>query len=84
MNTTVGLFGVLDLARMLTAGETANEDIGQALVLGIGRGPYLVLPFLGRQLRDLGGYVGDRCANPFVEPFSVLDDWEWPPGLHCG
>lgn len=80
VNTTVGLLGVLDLASDVDGLEKPpNEDIGQALaVWGIGEGPYLVLPFLGpSNLRDLGGYVGDRAVNPLQEPFTVVDDWEW-------
>lgn len=56
-----------------------KEDVGQAFgSWGIGEGPYLVLPFLGpSNLRDLGGYIGDRSVNPLQEPFSVIEDWNW-------
>ena len=80
VNTTVGIFGVLDLASDVEGLEKPpTEDIGQVLgAWGVSEGPYLVIPFLGpSNLRDLTGYVGDRCVNPLQEPFTVLDDWEW-------
>lgn len=55
-NTTIGLYGLIDVAGMMGA-EKANEDFGQTLgYWGIGGGPYLVLPFLGpSNLRDATG-----------------------------
>ncbi|MGB0408918.1 MAG: MlaA family lipoprotein [Opitutales bacterium] len=63
-----------------------SEDIGQALgSWGMGEGPYLVLPLLGpSNLRDIGGYVGDRAVNPLQEPFSLIDDWAWEVRLGIG
>lgn len=47
VNSTLGLFGVIDLASDLGL-EKHNEDFGQTLGRwGVGSGPYLVLPFLG-------------------------------------
>lgn len=80
INSTVGLLGVFTPADQLEGFEPIpKEDIGQAFgSWGIGEGPYLVLPLLGpSNLRDLGGYVGDRAVNPLDEPFSVIHDWNW-------
>ncbi|MGB0416111.1 MAG: MlaA family lipoprotein [Coraliomargarita sp.] len=87
VNTTVGLFGVLDLASQVDGLEKPpKEDIGQALgSWGVSEGPYLVIPFLGpSNLRDFGGYLGDRCVNPWQEPFTVLDNWEWKLAYSVG
>ncbi|PDH30147.1 MAG: VacJ family lipoprotein [Puniceicoccaceae bacterium MED-G30] len=76
VNSTVGLFGVLDPASGMEGLEKIdNEDVGQALgSYGIGEGPYLVLPFMGpSNVRDLIGLLGDRSISPWVEPFSILD-----------
>jgi phospholipid-binding lipoprotein MlaA len=80
INSTVGLAGVFTPAdRVDGFAPIPKEDIGQALgSWGVGEGPYLVLPLLGpSNLRDLGGYVGDRAVNPLEEPFSLIDDWNW-------
>jgi len=80
MNTTVGIAGVFTPADKVNGfAPIPKEDIGQALgSWGLGEGPYLVLPLLGpSNLRDLGGYVGDRAVNPLKEPFSLIDDWNW-------
>lgn len=80
VNTTVGIAGIFTPADSIDGLQSIPpEDIGQALgSWGIGEGPYLVLPLLGpSNLRDLGGYVGDRAVNPLKEPFSLIDDWNW-------
>lgn len=80
INTTVGIAGVFTPADKVDGfAPIPKEDIGQALgSWGVGEGPYLVLPLLGpSNLRDLGGYVGDRAVNPLKEPFSLIDDWNW-------
>lgn len=47
VNSTVGLFGVVDVASDLGISKH-NEDFGQTLGRwGVGSGPYVVLPFLG-------------------------------------
>lgn len=71
INSTVGLYGLIDVVGLM-GGEKANEDFGQTLgYWGIGRGPYLVLPFLGpSNLRDSGGRVVDAQYDPIraIEP----------------
>lgn len=47
VNSTMGLFGVLDVASEMQI-ERHSEDFGQTLGRwGVGPGPYLVLPFFG-------------------------------------
>lgn len=66
-NSTLGVFGVFDIATHLGVPEEHSEDFGQTLaVWGVGEGPYLVLPLLGpSNLRDTAGLPVDFYANPF-------------------
>lgn len=56
VNTTVGFFGIFDVASNLGL-KKHNEDFGQTLgYWGVESGPYLMLPFLGPStVRDAGG-----------------------------
>lgn len=65
LNSTVGLFGVFDVATPLGL-EKHNEDFGQTLgYWGVASGPYLVLPLLGPStVRDSVGLVGDYFTDP--------------------
>lgn len=56
VNSTVGFFGVFDVATYIGLPKH-NEDFGQTLGFwGVGTGPYLVLPVLGPStLRDTAG-----------------------------
>jgi len=65
VNTTVGFFGVFDVASRLGL-EKHEQDFGLTLGnWGIGNGPYLVLPFLGPStVRDTVGYVVDIYTDP--------------------
>lgn len=67
-NTTVGLFGFIDVATPMGMPKH-NEDFGQTLgYWGVGSGPYIVLPFLGpSSLRDGTGLVVDWQADPLNE-----------------
>lgn len=71
-NSTVGLFGLIDVARGLGVPKQ-NEDFGQTLGhWGLGPGPYLVLPVLGpSNLRDGTGRVVDAQYDPLDE---ITDD----------
>jgi len=63
INSTLGLFGLFDLAGQL--GHPAHkEDFGQTLaVWGVGEGPFLMLPLLGPStLRDTAGLAVDMLA----------------------
>ena len=80
VNSTAGIAGFLTPADSVAGLERIDsEDIHQVLgAWGIGEGPYLVLPLLGpSNLRELGGWFGDRAINPGSQPFTVLDEWEW-------
>jgi len=70
VNTTLGVFGVMDPATKLGV-EKHNEDFGQTLGRwGLGDGPYLVLPFIGpSSARDTVGWVGDI----YTWPITYLD-----------
>ncbi len=65
INTTLGLYGVLDIAT--EAGIAKHkEDLGQTLGhWGVQPGPYMVLPLLGPStLRDTAALPGDLQASP--------------------
>jgi phospholipid-binding lipoprotein MlaA len=64
INSTVGLYGVLDIATELKL-ERHSEDFGQTLgYWGVPSGPYLVLPLLGPStLRDTASFPVDSKGN---------------------
>ena len=64
VNSTVGLYGVLDIATELKL-ERHSEDFGQTLgYWGVPSGPYLVLPLLGPStLRDTASLSVDTKGN---------------------
>ena len=48
LNTTVGIFGIFDVAQHIGLDEYEKEDYGQSLAThGVGPGCYIVLPILG-------------------------------------
>ena len=65
VNTTVGVFGLIDVATPLDLNKH-REDFGKTLgYWGVPSGPYLVLPFFGPStLRDASGFVVDVELNP--------------------
>jgi len=67
LNSTVGVFGLFDVASALGI-ERHNEDLGQTLgAWGLGEGPYLVLPVLGPStLRDGTAKIPDIYLYPAV------------------
>jgi phospholipid-binding lipoprotein MlaA len=68
INTTLGIFGLWDVATWLGL-EKHSEDFGQTLgVWGFGPGPYLVLPLLGPST------VRDAPARA-VDPSWYYDDY---------
>lgn len=70
VNSTVGLFGLIDVASMLDFPRPV-EDFGQTLGhWGVGKGPYVVIPFLGpSNVRDGLGRIPD-----FLVASAVNDD----------
>jgi phospholipid-binding lipoprotein MlaA len=74
INTTFGIFGLIDIASDISAASDVNlskrnEDFGQTLGrYGVGSGPYVVLPFLGpSSVRDTFGIAVDSF---FVDPVT--------------
>ena len=84
INTTIGLLGLIDAAKLLGLPEYEKEDYGQSLAkLGVGPGCYLVLPVLGPStVRDTTASLvnvmgGDAWYNVTVkndtQHFSDID-----------
>ena len=71
-NTTVGLFGLIDVASSLDM-PRQQEDFGQTLGhYGVGTGPYLVLPVYGpSNLRDAGGLLADAGMMSAIDPLNL-------------
>jgi phospholipid-binding lipoprotein MlaA len=65
INSTLGLFGLLDPATDFGFARH-NEDFGQTLaVWGVGTGPYLFLPLVGpTTIRDGAGRIVDLAFDP--------------------
>lgn len=78
-NSTAGVGGLADAAKMDFNIRQQDEDVGQALgSYGIGHGIYLVWPFLGpSSLRDTVGMIGDR----FLTPVQYVDPTETAIGI---
>lgn len=67
INTTVGLVGIFDVAKLIDLPKH-DEDFGQTLgVWGVPSGNYMVLPFIGASSpRDAVGLLGDALFNPLT------------------
>ena len=65
LNSTVGIFGLFDVASELGL-EKHEEDFGQTMaVWGVGDGGYMFWPFIGpRTVRDTAGWIVDSYADP--------------------
>lgn len=79
INSTLGVGGLFDPAKIMFELETPQEDLGQTLgTYGVGPGPFLMIPFLGPfTLRDGIGFIGDSFLDPFnwlVLPFIEIAD----------
>lgn len=72
LNSTFGFFGLVDVATPLGLPKH-NEDFGQTFATwGIGKGPYVVLPFFGpRTLRGTGGFIVESIYDPL---YNIEDD----------
>ncbi len=66
INSTIGIGGLLDVAKDRFGIEQSDEDTGQTFgFYNIGPGPYLVLPLLPvTTVRDGVGLVADAAMNP--------------------
>ncbi len=68
INTTVGIFGIFDVATKMGFSEYEKEDYGQTLaVWGVGPGCYVVLPVLGPStIRDTAGsFINVMGGDPY-------------------
>jgi phospholipid-binding lipoprotein MlaA len=67
VNTTVGMLGFYDPAKIRPEWNPPEEDLGQTLgFYGVGNGFFIVWPVLGPStLRDTAGGIGDWALNPF-------------------
>lgn len=78
INSTVGLFGLIDWASDIGL-EKHNEDFGQTLgYWGVSSGPYLILPFFGPStVRDASRLVTDSA---YLDPINneVHEKWQYP------
>lgn len=68
INSTIGVGGLFDMAKVGFGIEQRDEDTGQTLgVWGVGPGPYLVLPFLPPlTVRDGIGFAFDAAMTPYT------------------
>ena len=68
VNSTIGLFGVIDVATSMGMARP-DEDFGQTLGhWGVGTGPYLVLPLLGpSNVRDGIGLGPDFVLQNYIQ-----------------
>jgi len=84
VNSTIGIFGVFDVAQHLGMAEYEKEDYGQSLAKhGVGPGCYIVLPVLGPStardaVASMGNFLGgDAWYNVTVknetQHFSEID-----------
>ena len=77
VNSTVGIFGLFDVAEKMGL-EEKEEDYGQTLATwGVGDGFYLVLPLFGpSNLRDTSGMVLTMLTDP-INAFAVSEGEAW-------
>ncbi len=74
LNSTLGIGGLMDVAKADPNLQPGNEDFGQTLgYWGVGDGFYIVWPLLGPSTaRDSVGLAGDAVANPL---FWIFGPW---------
>ena len=77
VNTTVGLFGLIDVADKVGL-EQKQEDFGQTLASwGIGDGLYIVLPIFGpSNIRDTAGMLLTYATDP-INAYAIKENETW-------
>ena len=77
VNSTVGLFGIFDVAEKMGR-EEKEEDFGQTLATwGVGDGFYIVLPLFGpSNLRDTTGMIMTMVTDP-INAYAVSEGEAW-------
>ena len=79
LNTTVGIFGIFDVAQQMGFIKYKREDYGQTLgTWGVGEGCYLVLPVLGPStVRDtVGSFASFMGGDPWYN-VTVKNDTQY-------
>ena len=76
-NSTIGLLGLWDPAKIWFGLEAHPEDFGQTLgVWGVGPGPHIVLPVLGpSNIRDTVALVPTWVYLNPINNFAMVSDW---------
>lgn len=70
LNSTIGLFGTIDVAAEMGI-ERQEEEFGETMgVWGVGTGPFLMFPLIGPN--DPRSFVG-QVADGFVYPMAVIN-----------
>jgi len=77
VNSTVGVFGLIDVAEKIGI-EEKEEDFGQTLATwGVGDGFYIVLPLFGpSNLRDTAGMFLSYTTDP-INAYAVSEGEAW-------
>jgi phospholipid-binding lipoprotein MlaA len=77
VNTTAGLFGLVDVAKKIGL-EQKEEDFGQTLAAwGLGDGFYIVLPIFGpSNVRDTTGMILSYGTDP-INAYAVRESEAW-------
>jgi phospholipid-binding lipoprotein MlaA len=80
INSTLGVFGLEDVAKSHYGLESSDEDFGQTLgKYKLGHGAYFILPFLGpSSIRDSVGLFGDI----FLYPIGYIKPQELSLGIY--
>lgn len=83
INSTLGIGGFFDIAKLHFGLDRKEEDFGQTLaVYKVQNGPYIVWPFLGPStLRDSFGMIVDFCLDPLT---YLVPNWEVNLELKAG
>ena len=79
VNTTIGIFGIFDVAQQMGLMKNSKEDYGQTLgKWGVGEGCYLVLPILGPStLRDSFGTIASILGGDPWYNVTVKNDTQY-------
>ena len=79
VNTTIGILGLIDVAKLLGMPEYEKEDYGQSLAkIGVGPGCYLVLPVLGPStVRDTAASFANFIGGDAWYNVTVNNDTQY-------
>ena len=77
VNTTAGIFGIVDVAEKIGL-EEKEEDFGQTLSpWGVGDGFYIVLPIFGpSNVRDTAGMIMTYVTDP-INAYAISEGEAW-------